>query len=336
MINNVINKFLANDSVSQVELLEAFEEIFSGLANDIQSSAFITALNDIKMNEDVLLTAIQASCQSIKKPYSVLNSQDMIENISFGDKTKYFDISLIQDLICCACDLPISRYSFGNDISSRTFDILSLMGINLSKEIDYSTNDFKKLNFNYYKLSCELPYSKYTKNLNHSLPFDNILKITSKMLNPLCASNLFLGVNKKSNVEIFANLALKLNKTNSIIVCANDSLPFVSTKGETYVAEAWKNKIFTYILTPQLLGIEDFEVDLLKCENNSQNASDILDIIKNKNKSAKYCASILNSALALYIAKKADSIIDGLSLAKKVLKEGLVEEKFEQIKAFYS
>ena len=84
------------------------------------------------------------------------------------------------------------------------------------------------------------------------------------------------------------------------------------------------------------MGVEQKSNNELLCENYEQNAEDILAVIGNKTKNAKYEAAILNSALSLYISKKAPSLLDGLELAKKTLDTGLVLEKFNQIKNFYS
>lgn len=337
MINIVINKLLDSQNVSEIEIREALEEIFCGMADDIKISSFLTLLNDKKFDENVLSPILYASYDAIKKPYCPsFDAENLIENISFND-SKYLNISLLQDLICSSCGLNISRYCF-NTYKTRdlAFDILSLLGVNLEKEVDFSSCDFEKLNFNYFFLPLDAPYFKYSQKTASGLPFDNIFNYTDKLLNPLGAKNLFLGLKERDLVEKFAKIALKLKKSNSIVLCSDSGFPFVSPNGGTFVAEAWKNKIFTYVLTPELLGFSSCESDKIKCENNEQNASDILEIIQNKKKDEKFDAAVLNSALSLYISKKADSIMDGIKIAKNLLESGKVEEKFNQIKAFYS
>ena len=106
--------------------------------------------------------------------------------------------------------------------------------------------------------------------------------------------------------------------------------------GETKVAEAWKNKIFAYVLTPELLGVKASCLDELKCSSTEENANDILLLAQNKLVGAKYNAAILNAGLSLYISKKADSIIDGIDLAKDTINSGRMLEKYKQIKKSYS
>ena len=337
MINEALNNLLNSQKITAVEAREVFDEIFSGLSNDIQTASFLTALSANQIDEDIICAAIDSSIQAIKKPYSVASCDNLIENIVLSDNLETIDIVLLQDLICSSAELAVSRYFFESDVSrSRTFDIFNLMGVKLEKQVDYFSDDFEKLNFNYFYLHSSNPYFKYTKNINLALPIENVLNVTSKMLNPLNAQNLFLGVNKKELVDKYAGISLKLERKNAIVVSGDNGISYISPCGESYVAEAWKNKIFTYALAPQLLGFNEYDFGEIYCENNDENAKDILDIIYNKNKGAKYVVSVLNSGLSLYISKKADSIYDGVKLAQKLIVDGVVAQKFEQIKRYYA
>ena len=335
MINDVINNLLDGSIPSETQLRECFDEIFSGLADDVRISSFISLLNDLNFSQNVLLSAILASNNQLKNKVNL--NIDSIENISFVNSFGCVDISLLQDLICSAGDLCACKYSFNSPLCvNNSFKILELLGFNFEKEIDYNSCEFEKLNFNYVYLSNEVPYFKYAEPIRAKLPFKNVFSYVLKMLNPFSSKNLFLGVSDRDFANTMANVALKLNKENSIIVSSDNDFGYIYPNGETYIAEAWKNKIFTYVITPELLGFDSAQISEIEVENNEQNASDILNIIENKDCGAKYSMAIMNSALSLYISKKAESLIDGVNLAKNLISSGKVKEKFEQLKNFYS
>lgn len=333
MINEVTNKILENQEIDFIELREVFDEIFSGLADEIQSSSFITALNTSNLSELAICAALSSSNDIINFPIKV-DKESSIQNIFLSNQENIIDLLFASDIICCANDLNVQRHNFFNH-DDYIFKNAKAIGINLNKEINYTDVEFEKLNFNYFYLPNENPYFKYSQKIINKLAFDNVLKTTSKLLNPLKINNLFLGVNNKEFVEKFANIALKLNKSNSIILSGNSNLPFISPNGETYIAEAWKNKIFTYIVTPELLGYSEASSDELKVSSQEENAKNIIEIFENKLKNTKSDSIILNSALSLYISKKADSITSGINLAKKTIESGLAMEKLNQIINFY-
>jgi len=335
MIKEAINKLINKEELSEIELKEAFDEVFSGLADSVQGASFLSLLK--QFDENVILSALNSSQNAIKKPFSIFNTDDLIQNISLNKNSKYLDISLIQDLICSSSDLNISKHFFKNSYKeNNSLDILLNMGVNIEKDVDYTTIEYENLNFSYFYLSEDSPYFKYSEPIRKALPFDNILNLTHKLINPIGAKNLFLGVNNKEDVNKYANIALNLNKTNSIVVSGNEEFPYICPNGESQVSEAWKNKIFSYTITPELLGFKEADLSMLECENNKEQAQNILDIIRNKNIGAKFDIAIINSALSLYITKKADSLMDGIALVKKLIESGVVAQKFEQIKEFYS
>ena len=78
MINEVLNKLLNAQKISELEAREVFEEIFSGLSNDIQTASFITALNNIDLDDEIICAAIEASSQAVKRPYSIFISDNFL------------------------------------------------------------------------------------------------------------------------------------------------------------------------------------------------------------------------------------------------------------------
>ena len=93
------------------------------------------------------------------------------------------------------------------------------------------------------------------------------------------------------------------------------------------------NLLFLTLLDFDNLDEHNIYTDLLrKFHKEGHNVYVISPVERKKNKDTKYDISIMNSALSLYITKKTDSIIEGVNLATKLIKDGIVEQKFEQIK----
>ncbi len=336
MIKDLINKLILNKDLDEIETKEAFDEIFSGLADEITVSSFITALKMKNETMDEISSAIVSARESVNKISLSGDVNNFFESVFLAPDDGYFDIKLVVDLICAANSLGALRYSFNNCFKkNKSFELLKLMGVRFDNQ-NNAIRNFERLNFGYFELPSDEKYYKYTNSISRSLEFDNILNILDKMLNPYCAKNQIIGLCDKTKVELFANMALRLNNSNTMVLSADNFFPYVSTQGETYVAEAWKNKIFTYVLTPDLLGFSEHSIKDLICPDYETNASDIVLLLQNKLQGAKKDCVILNAALALYISKKANSIMDGLELAKKTINEGVAFDKFIQIKNTYN
>lgn len=330
MIIEATKSLIEGENLTLIDTREVFDEVLSGLSDEIQTSAFLTALKTKKTTNDELLGGILSSKEAINIPKITFNNQTSIQNLCLEKISNILDISLIQDLICCANELSIAKFAF----EDNSFKTLETLGVNLKEEKDLTSLDFENLNFAYIYLSKNSPYYKYTHKIARSGLFDEILNPIFAFLNPLNSKNIFLGVKDKKDVQKYANIALSLNYENSIIV-SNNNFPFLSLEKESFVAEAWKNKIFTYVITPDLLGFKEASNNDLIYKDEKENADIILGILEGKIKDFRYDFAILNSALSLYISKKADSIMDGINLAKKTIDTGLANEKLNQIKNFY-
>ena len=338
MINCLINKLMDDFEPSETELMEAFDEIFSGVADEINTTSFVTLLKEkenlFKIKSQCLSCSIKSARALVSKLEAVSDNFPTFEVVNFKDNSKYFDISFVMDIILASNNVLVSKYCYPYQ-KNQSFETLKSFKIKAKNTDENFYENFEKTNFIYLNILNNEPYFKYTSNILRKLPFDNILKTTEKFLNPVKVKNQFIGVETKADVEKFANICLNTGNQNTLIVKSNNELPFVSTDGESYIAEAWKNKIFTYALTPELLGFTRYPLKDLEVENVEENRKTILNLFNNKEKSAIYDFTILNSALALYIVKKANSILDGINLAKKTIDNGLAKEKLEQLQKLY-
>jgi len=332
MINSVVQELLKNEIPDFTVAKEVFDEIFSGLSTSLCAASFLSLLASKYESSDITAAAIISANEAIKKNKLPYDKENTVQNIS-QDANNYFDFSLTNDVICSACGLCTCDYSFLNPLFlENKFRILSKLGLNFEKkELDYEReNCVLKI------LGENEPYFKYSKEIKMNLKFKTVLDITNILLNPFDAKNLYLGIDNKENVEKFASTALKLNYSNSIIVSGENNLPCVTPFGNSIVAEAWKNKIFTYEITPELLDLKECDENDIKIENDEEYIALFNELLNNNAPPGLFEGAVINAAMVLYISKKADSLIEGIDLAKKNIREGKVKEKFEQIKNFYS
>ncbi len=332
MIKEAINKLIFGYDLSSTDVKEVFDEILSGLADDILTSSFVTALKVKGETDDEITAAILASRDSFKK-FDVLHFNS-IENISFLQNDNFIDISFAMDVVLSASGVGVVKYLTDDYIDfSKSFLTFKNSGAN---NFEYSPDLFEKTHFAYFKISPNENYIKYSRDVFNKLCFNNIFTVINRLLNPLGVKNQFIGVDNKENVERYANICLKLNNDNTIVLSGNNNFSYASVEGDTFVAEAWKNKIFTYVINPELVGLKCGSLEEIKCENSIHGLDIIRNVFQNKLKNVSYDAIVLNSALALYISKHADSIMDGILIAKKTIDSGLALEKLNQISEIYS
>lgn len=337
MISELIEKFSDKQEFTSQEVKEAYDEIFSGLAEPSLASAFLTAIKIKNETADDIFSAITCARNAISKQILSKDFDNLVEYFTLDNSDDFFDIQFASDIIMAANGLGALRYNFSSPFyKTQSFDTLNVFGLCFDLKQEELTYNFERTNFCYVKFKTHEPYFKYTNEIKRQLGFNNILNITDKFLNPYCAKNQIIGVKKKDMVEKIASVCLKLNNSNSIVLSCENSIPFIAPCGETFVAEAWKDKIFTYNLNFKLLGFEEHSLDEIKVNSSEENKKLIEETFKHKKKNAIYDLISANAGLNLYICKKANSILDGINLAKKTIDDNLAQEKLEEIIKIYS
>lgn len=328
MINSAICAILENKD-TEINTQECFDEIFSGISSSYSAAIFLALINLQELCKEDIISGTVSARNAVKKYNLNKDYNTMLENICLNPSNEYLDISFAMDIITSACEIGTVKSYIPNVIhKNKSFETLNTFGINIE---NLSAENFEKINFIYSYISQDEPYVKYTKELINALPFKSLLDITTCFLNPYNSKNCTLALCNKKQVEKYAAICLSLGYNNSIVF-SSDNFPYVSIENETFVSEAWKNKIFSYTLTPQLLEIKQNSLDSIKVENVSHNCEIIKAVFENKLKDSYYDVIVINAGLALYITKKCASLLEGINLAKKIVDEGKALEQINKIK----
>ncbi len=137
-----------------------------------------------------------------------------------------------------------------------------------------------------------------------------------------------IGVYDKRLCEIFADVLIGL-KYDRAIVLHGDGLDEASVCSSTYIMEINDNNKNSYEINPLDFGIKPADIKELKGGDAKENAIIIKEILSGKI-SAKADCVILNSAIALYTAKIAGSIKEGILMSQDAVSSKKALDKLEQ------
>ncbi len=167
-------------------------------------------------------------------------------------------------------------------------------------------------------LNCSDSYLYISDIMNKICKAVGLEVLDNKALN-WDVENIFIGADSLLRVQKLANCAIEKGIINAIVVNGADKFPFLCPFEESIIAEAWKNKIFSYTVNSKVLGIKEVSLDKIKCENIEHSDFIVREILSSKLKDEKFEIVMINCALSLYISKKADNIIEAMDLFKKII-----------------
>jgi anthranilate phosphoribosyltransferase len=168
------------------------------------------------------------------------------------------------------------------------------------------------------------PALHHLKEVRKGLGTRTLFNIIAPLLNPANAEHLMLGVFHEDLLEIAASLLLRLNSHRSFVFhgCGLDEL---SCLGPSKVIEVSEKSIQRFVLDPAEFGLKRCSLDDLQGKDARYNADQILEAFNGK--ATPFADTIaFNAGVAIYLYGIAESIAEGINIAKACLREKKANE----------
>ena len=302
MIKEAIIKLSKKEDLSYEMAQAVMDEIMSGEANDIQKSAYLTAL----AMKGETIDEITASAAGMREHCTrLLNDMDVLEIVGTGgDRSNSFNISTTSALVISAGGVPVAKH--GNRAASSkcgAADVLEALGVNITVSPAQSAQMLKDINICFLFAQKYHTAMRYVANVRKELGIRTVFNI----LGPL------------------SNLGVK----NAMVVYGQDCLDEISMSARTSVCEIKDGKFRSYEIEPEQFGFKKCDKEELVGGTPEENAKITLSIL-NGEKGPRREAVLMNAGAAFYVAGKADTLEDAVKLASEIIDSGKAKARLDE------
>lgn len=327
MIKEAIAALAKGENLSYENAEKVMDEIMGGEATPVQMSAFLVAMS-MKGETIEEITACAAGMR--KHCIRLLHEMDVLEIVGTGgDGANSFNISTVSSLVISAAGVPVAKH--GNRAASSkcgAADVLEALGVNIVVPPEKSRSLLEKINLCFLFAQNYHIAMKYVALVRKELSIRTIFNILGPLVNPAGANMELLGVYDEALVVPLAKVLKNLGVRNAMVVYGQDCLDEISMSAPTTVCEVRDEELKSYIITPEQFGFTRCKKEELAGGTPEENAAIARAILKGE-KGPKRDAVVLNSAAALYIAKKVQTLEEGIRLAQETIDSGLAEKQLE-------
>ncbi|MCL2080864.1 MAG: anthranilate phosphoribosyltransferase [Oscillospiraceae bacterium] len=302
-------------------------EIMTGEASPVQMSAYLTALS----LKGETIEEITASASGMRKHcVRLLHHVDALEIVGTGgDGSHSFNISTTAAIITAAAGVPVAKHgNRGASSKCGSADVLEALGVNIHIAPEKSTELLKNIGICFLFAQNYHIAMKYVAPVRKELGIRTVFNILGPLTNPAGANMELMGVYDRELVEPLAKVLLNLDVKNAIVVHGKDGLDEISMSAPTTLCEVKNGWLRTYEITPEQFGFKRCAKEDLVGGTPAENAA-ILRSVLNGEKGPKRDAAVLNSAAALYISGKYESIHETVSVAEELIDSGKAMRKLE-------
>ncbi len=317
-MKNLLKDLYNHKIMSKEESKAALISLTDGSANSSQISSFLTVflLRDITSEE---LDGFREAMIELSIDVDI-DGDELIDLCGTGgDGKDTFNISTISSFVVAGSGIKVAKHgNYGVSSSCGSSNIISHLGHEFSNDISLLKYSLDKSNICFLHAPLFHPSLKNISPVRIELGVKTFFNMLGPMVNPIQPKSQLVGVFNSNIFRLYSHIYSKTNKSYCIVH---------SIDGYDEVSLTGSFKLFSnnqdLMLEPKDLGFNVIDSVKLSGGKNIKESSKIfLDILKNKGTSEQVDAVLANSGLAIYCAKKLNSIKDGIEIARESLESG--------------
>lgn len=332
MIKEAIVKIVDKQDLTYDEAYTVMNEIMNGETSPTQNAAFLAALSTKSTKAETIDEISGCAAAMRDHALKVEHDMDVLEIVGTGgDNAHSFNISTTSALVIAAGGVKVAKH--GNWAASSlcgTADCLEALGVNIDLTPEKCVELLKNIGICFFFAQKYHTSMKYVGPIRKELGIRTVFNILGPLTNPASPNMQLLGVYDESLVEPLARVLTNLGVKKGMVVYGTEKLDEISASAPTRICEFSDGSYNTYTVTPEQFGFTSCSREDLKGGSPAENAAITLSILKGEEKGPKRNAVLLNAGAALYIAGKASTFADGISLAGELIESGKALTKLNE------
>ena len=326
MIKDILEKLALKNDLTKEEMQSAVESIMTGKVDDNDIETFLIALNEKGIKEpEITAAAMVMKDKSLK--FDIGDGTHIDTCGTGGTGLHTFNCSTASSFVAAAGGASITKH--GNKaISSKSgsADFLTEAGADISHDREKLVKVFDQVGFIFLFAPLHHQSMKYVMPARQRIGEKTIFNLLGPHTNPCGAKRQIIGVYDKSLLNTFSTVAKNLDMEHVMVVHGDDGLDEISISGPTNISEYKNYKIKEYTISPQDFGISISPFDEISAQSSEESLRMVREAFSGE-RSAVQDMIALNAGAGLYIARKVDSISDGIELAYTLMNNGKAADK---------
>lgn len=344
LIRRNVARLLAGKTLQREEMEEHFATLLKGSSeNEILLTATLSALRVRGEQACELAGAVDALNSAIENPIKA--SEGVIDIVGTGgDGLGTFNISSASALVVASCGVSVAKH--GNRAVSSpcgSADVFEALGVNINAPFNRIQQCLDNTKFCFMFAPRHHPAMAFAAKVRKELRSPTIFNMLGPLLNPAGVQKGLFGVINARIASLYAEVLELLNFKQAWIVNGAGGADEMTLSGESQAIILQGNNAAGMhkkrALLPADAKLEERKLDLIRGGDAQYNARAIMKVINNRCGSsnspeqALFETIVYNSAAALMLAGRAQSLLEGANIAREALTRGDTKKTLEKVKA---
>ena len=305
-----------------------FTACLRGEATPAQVAAAVTAL---RLRGETV-PEIAAFVRVMRRHALMLDHQhEVIDTCGTGgDGQHTFNISTAAALVAAGGGLKVAKHG-NRALSSKSgsSDVLAALGVNLDAGLQRNLKALDEAGVCFLFAPAHHGAMRHVTPVRAELGFRTIFNLLGPLANPAAAKFQVIGVYDPKWLEPMARVLGALGTRRAWVVHGS-GLDEITTTGETQVAEWRDGQVRRFTVTPEEVGLERAPIEALRGGDPEANAQAIRDLLDGQHGPYRDIV-LMNAGAAFVVAGKAETLADGIELAREVINSGRAEQALARL-----
>lgn len=325
MIETTLASLAERVSLDSQTVQKTVSAVLKGECSDIEIAALLTALRIKGETIDEVVGAVRALRAHVTP---IQHKHDVLLDTcgTGGDGLHTFNISTATALVVAACGVPIAKHgNRGISSSSGSADVLRELGVNIEADVPTVERCLDQLNLGFCYAPLLHTAMKHVAPVRRALRFRTLFNLLGPLTNPAGADFQLLGTSQPEIGEKLAQSLCQLGCKRAFVICGMDGLDEVSLNDATRVWEVnpgnSDNPIASFTWTHEDFDLPSRSLQEIEVDSPSASAGVITAVLEGQQNAARDVI-LANSAAALYLVGKVDSLPSGVHKAAAIIDTG--------------
>jgi anthranilate phosphoribosyltransferase len=330
-IKAALNKIANRKDLTGEEMRGVMRTIMAGEATPSQIGAFLMGMR-VKGETVVEIAAAVSILREQMIPVSAPEHAVDIVGTG-GDEAGTLNISTASAIVVAACGVPVAKHG-NRALSSKSgaSQVLEALGVKLDltpAEIGASV-DTAGIGFMFAPMHH--PAMKHVGPSRSEMGTRTLFNLLGPQSNPAGVRRYLLGVYAEEWVEPVAAALLANRAVKAWVVHGSDGLDEITTTGPTHIAQIDGGSLTTFEISPEQFGLPRATLDDLRGGDPADNARAMTELFDGA-LGAYRDIVLLNSAAALFVADRVDTLDTGIALARAAIDGGKAKDTLARLVA---
>jgi anthranilate phosphoribosyltransferase len=329
--SQTLRAVLAGERLSREQAHQAFAHIMEGEMAEAQVAGLLIALAARGESADEIAGAAMAMRDHVVRIDT--GGAEVVDTCGTGGTgLPTFNISTCAAMVAAGAGVKMAKH--GNRTSTRasgSADVLAALGVNIDADPATVTRCIAEAGVGFcFAVRCH-PAMRHAAPVRKALGVRTLFNLLGPLTNPAGARSQLMGVFHDDLTELIAKVLAALGARRAMVVHAADGLDEISITAPTRISEVRDGLVTgTHSVEPETFGFERASLDALMVKDAAESAAVVRQVLSGTDGPARDIV-LLNAAAALTVAGMAETIADGIPLARESIDTGRAMNALEKL-----